>query len=85
MRAELPPICRLGPAQASRLSENHRSMAELEERLVGLICRSSLPRLWQSLADPTLKVDEVSWLFGLDLLSCSADLCAHKGVQELCC
>lgn len=72
MRADLPPVCRLiapaNSAQAAigglfgsdKTSQHHRALADLEERLQVFVGRHSIARLSAALADPTLKLDEVS-------------------------
>lgn len=68
MRAELPPICRLiGPSSGSNqpldrslASANHRALADIEERFHLIVSKQSIGRLGEALADPLLKLDEVS-------------------------
>jgi len=64
MRAELPPVCRLTAANthANRPTQNHRSLAQLEEKLLRLVSERSIAKLAPILADPLLKLEEVSQL-----------------------
>lgn len=65
MRAELPPVCRLtavASTSATRPSARHRALADAEDKLQRLVSCHSLAQLGNSLADPTLKLDEVSFL-----------------------
>lgn len=72
MRAELPPVCRLTAAntQANRPTPNHRQLVELEDRMHQLVARHSMAKLAPALAEPTLKLDEVS--FALEQLRFSS-------------
>lgn len=62
MRAELPPVCRLAAANSplNRPTPRHRALAEMEDKLHCLVSGESLARLAPVLADPLLKLDEVS-------------------------
>lgn len=62
MRAEVPPICRLTAAnsQANRPLLNHKLLADMEDRLSSLASRVSIGLLAPALADPLLKIEEVS-------------------------
>lgn len=54
----MPRLANSNPS--SLLSQNYRSLAELEDQFVSLVCRHSMPKLSPALSDPTLKLDEVS-------------------------